>query len=76
MRLSAFCGQAHFVVLEKNFQIFSLNVWHIPAPFVEGLRKGKSSPAFAVAKGGDTMNEPNRTQWQIRCALTGFASGR
>ena len=30
LRLSAFCGQAHFVVLEKNFQIFSLNVWHIP----------------------------------------------
>ena len=43
-----------------------------PAPFVEGLRKGKSSPAFAVAKGGDTMNEPNRTQWQIRCAFNGF----
>lgn len=32
----------------------------------------KQSPAFAVAKGGDTMNEPNRTQWQIRCAFNGF----
>ena len=39
---------------------------------VEGLRKGKSSPAFAVAKGGETMNEPIRTQWQIRCAFNGF----
>ena len=26
----------------------------------------KKSPAFAAAKGGENMNEPNRTQWQIR----------
>lgn len=32
----------------------------------------KQSPAFAAAKGGDTMNEPNRTQWEIRCAFNGF----
>jgi RNA polymerase sigma factor (sigma-70 family) len=32
----------------------------------------KKSPAFAAAKGGENMNEPNRTQWQIRCAFNGF----
>ena len=41
MRLSAFCGQAHFVVLEKNFQIFSLNVWHIPRAICWGVTKGE-----------------------------------
>ena len=39
--------------------------------FVEGLWKGKS-PVFAATKGGDTMNEPTRTQWKIRCAFNGF----
>ena len=32
----------------------------------------KQSHAFAAAKGGDTMIEPNRTQWEIRCAFNGF----
>lgn len=40
----------------------------------EGLRKGtfQNSTAFAAAKGGENMNEPIRTQWQIRCAFNGF----
>lgn len=40
----------------------------------EGLRKGTfhRPPAFAAAKGGENMNEPIRTQWQIRCAFNGF----
>lgn len=32
----------------------------------------KQSPAFADAKGGENMNEPNRTEWEIRCAFNGF----
>ena len=32
----------------------------------------KKSPAFAAAKGGENMNEPIRTQWEIRCAFNGF----
>ena len=40
----------------------------------EGLRKGtfQNSTAFAAAKGGENINEPIRTQWQIRCAFSGF----
>ena len=40
----------------------------------EGLRKGtfQNSTAFAAAKGGENMNEPIRTQWQIRCAFNGY----
>lgn len=32
----------------------------------------KKSPAFAAAKGGENMNEPNRTEWEIRCAFNSF----
>lgn len=39
---------------------------------VEGLRKGTSSPIFVDTKGGDIMTEPDRSQWQIRCAFNGF----
>ena len=41
-------------------------------PSVEGLRKGTSSPIFVDTKGSDTMTEPDRSQWQIRCAFNGF----
>ena len=41
MRSSALCRWAHFVVLEKNFQIFSLNVWHIPRAICWGVTKGE-----------------------------------
>ena len=34
--------------------------------------KGKLPPAFAEAKGGENMDEPARSQWQIRCACNGF----
>lgn len=34
--------------------------------------KGELPPAFAEAKGGENMDEPTRTQWQIRCAFNGF----
>lgn len=29
-------------------------------------------PAFADAKGVELMNEPERSQWEIRCAFNGF----
>ena len=35
-------------------------------------RGSQTEPAFAATKGGDTMKEPNRTQWEIRCAFNGF----
>lgn len=32
----------------------------------------KTPPLSREAKGGENMNEPIRTQWQIRCAFNGF----
>ena len=37
-----------------------------------GVTKGEVITTFANAKGGETMNEPIRTQWQIRCAFNGY----
>lgn len=36
--------------------------------------KGETEPstAFTDGKGADRMNEPDRTQWEIRCAFNGF----
>ena len=48
----------------SNFNFYGLRVYE------RGHQK--KSPAFAAAKGGENMNEPNRTQWQIRCAFNGF----
>ena len=39
---------------------------------VEGLRKGKFYPLSRLRKEVNTMNEPERTEWQIRCAFNGF----
>ena len=64
-----------FCVFSKNFfkKFLKTNV-HFEVRRFEGLRKGtfQNSTAFAAAKGGENMNEPIRTQWQIRCAFNGF----
>lgn len=39
---------------------------------VEGLRKGKFYPLSRLRKEVNTMDEPERTEWQIRCAFNGF----
>ncbi len=68
-----------FLRFLKNFfkKFLKTNV-HFEMLRFEGLRKGDISnfTAFAVAKGGENMNEPTRTQWQIRCALTASANWR
>lgn len=62
---------------KKYFQLFSENHPFSFGSFQNAVVKGtkgeiRPSPAFAAAKGGDTLNEPNRTQWEIRCAFNGF----
>ena len=72
LRLSVFFGQAHFVF----FKIFSKSVrfvWQFLIFLGSGVRKGnQTSPAFAAAKGGEKMNEPNRTEWEKRCAFNAY----
>ena len=70
MRLSAPCRQAHFLFPQNFSKIFKLI--GIVLSSGTGVTKGEVITTFANAKGGETMNEPIRTQWQIRCAFNGY----
>lgn len=71
MRLSAPCRQAHFLFPPKFFQkIFKL-IGIVLSSGTGGYER-EVITTFANAKGGETMNEPIRTQWQIRCAFNGY----
>lgn len=69
VRAGAFCLPKK--IFSKIFSIFSaFRIFQV----LKGYERG--NPAItrfrAVAKGGEKMNEPNRTQWQIRCAFNGY----
>ena len=61
-----------FVVFKNFFQKYSLFFGSFHLPVVEGLRKGKFCPLSRLRKEVNIMNEPERTEWQIRCAFNGF----
>ena len=61
-----------FVVFKNFFQKYSLFFCSFHLPVVEGLRKGKFCPLSRLRREVNTMNEPERTEWQIRCAFNGF----
>lgn len=52
--------------IEKN----PLKTWQTRNLSVEGCERENSNPPLGT-KGGENM-EPNRTQWQVRCAFNGF----
>lgn len=54
----------------RNFQFFPSNSSFAG---LRGYERGHfKNTAFAAAKGGESINEPVRTQWQIRCAFNSF----
>ena len=61
-----------FVPAKIFFKKYSLFFGSFHLPVVEGLRKGKFYPLSRLRKEVNTMNEPERTEWQIRCAFNGF----
>ena len=61
-----------FVPAKTFFQKYSLFFGSFQLCVVEGLRKGKFYPLSRLRKEVNTMNEPERTEWQIRCAFNGF----
>ena len=64
--------KTHF--LEISTKKFAVFIWQLSKSGGVGTERGshKKSPAFAAAKGGENMNEPNRTEWEIRCAFNSF----
>ena len=61
-----------FVPAKIFFKKYSLFFGSFQLSVVEGLRKGKFYPLSRLRKEVNTMNEPERTEWQIRCAFNGF----
>ena len=61
-----------FVPAKIFFKKYSLFFGSFGLSVVEGLRKGKFYPLSRLRKEVNTMDEPERTEWQIRCAFNGF----
>ena len=61
-----------FVPTKTFFQKYSLFFGSFQLCVVEGLRKGKFYPLSRLRKEVNTMNEPEITEWQIRCAFNSF----
>ena len=61
-----------FVPAKTFFQKYSLFFGSFGLCVVEGLRKGKFYPLSRLRKEVNTMDEPERSEWQIRCAFNGF----
>ena len=61
-----------FVPAKIFFKKYSLFFGSFQLSVVEGLRKGKFYPLSRRRREANTMNEPERTEWQIRCAFNGF----
>ena len=61
-----------FVPAKIFFKKYSLFFGSFQLSVVEGLRKGKFYPLSRLRREANTMNEPERTEWQIRCAFNGF----
>ena len=61
-----------FASAKTFFQKYSLFFGSFQLCVVEGLRKGKFYPLSRLRKEVNIMNEPERTEWQIRCAFNGF----
>lgn len=67
-----FMRSGFFASAKTFFQKYSLFFGSFHLPVVEGLRKGKFYPLSRLRKEVNIMNEPERTEWQIRCAFNGF----
>ena len=61
-----------FVPAKIFFKKYSFFFGSFQLSVVEGLRKGKFYPLSRLRREANTMNEPERTEWQIRCAFNGF----
>ena len=67
-----FMQSGFFVSAKTFFQNNSLFFGSFQSLGVEGLWRGKFYPLSRLRKEVNIMNEPERTEWQIRCAFNGF----
>lgn len=48
------------------------NLWHFKKILVEGYERGNHHPPLQLRRERKCMIEPDRTEWQVRCAFNAF----
>lgn len=67
LRAGAFCRFG-----EKFSNFFSECLAHSPRHLLRGYERGNHHPLSRLRKEVNTLNEPYRTQFEVRCAFNGF----
>ena len=57
---------------KNNFKKFSQIFGIFQKPLLRDYERGNHHPPLRMRKGVRNMDEPTRSQWQIRCAFNGF----
>src|SRR5699024_6853727 len=64
-----------FIWAFYNLNLFfkkATKFWHFLKNLVEGYERGNHHPPFQLRRERKCMIEPDRTEWQIRCAFNAF----
>src|SRR5690625_7200163 len=57
-----------WIIFLKNLS----NLWHFIKNLVEGYERGNHRPPLQLRRERKCMIEPDRTEWQVRCAFNAF----
>ncbi len=66
------CSVGIFLYLLRIFLKYSFYLWHFIKNLVEGYERGNHHPPLRLRRERKCMIEPNRTEWQVRCAFNAF----
>src|SRR5690625_7883505 len=61
-----------FLYLMNVFLKYCPYFWHFIKKLVEGYERGNHHPPLQLRRERKCMIEPDRTEWQIRCAFNAF----
>ncbi len=68
-------NKAQLIIFSWALFIFMkifFGIWHFLKKLVEGYEGGNHHPPLRLRRERKCMIEPNRTEWQIRCAFNAF----
>src|SRR5690625_597479 len=64
--------QLGFFVFNEYFSKYCSDLWHFIKNLVEGYERGNRHPPLQLRRERKCMIEPDRTEWQVRCAFNAF----
>lgn len=64
--------QLGFFVFNEYFLKYCSYFWHFIKNLVEGYERGNHHPPLQLRRERKCMIEPDRTEWQVRCAFNAF----